>query len=657
MSDLFDLKINSEPLSSRMRPRDLNEYVGQDHILSSGCLLRRAIEIDQISSLIFYGPPGTGKTTLARVIALSTKRNFSSLNAVLSGVKELREEMEKAKKELTYYNKQTILFIDEVHHFNKKQQDALLPYVENGTIIFIGATTENPFFEVNKALVSRSLVFSLKPLNDNDLHKIAINALNDKNRGLGTKNIKFEKDALDHIIKISSGDARRLLNAIELSVLTTKENKDNLILITKEIAEQSIQAKAVLYDKDGDYHFDIISAFIKSIRGSDPDAALYWLSKMVVGGEDPHFIFRRLLISSAEDIGLSDPNAITIVNSCANAFDRIGLPEGQFFLAQATLYLATTSKSNSTMAYFDALKTVQQTSDNSIPDHLKDGSRTKDSLGHGHNYLYPHAYEDHFVAQKYLPESLDGQIFYHPSNTGYEKTINNKIKFYREAQIEAMYDNSFKSKENIEREKWINRTLGDKALKMIKLREIINNNHSYEQGDKTILFNSKSGLLILDAWKQTPLGHSVAIVKNKKEEDYINYYCSSLDSLNKIEVLFDYTKDYKFNHIISNRDINSEKELIDFIKLIKSIKEKRSTISIIIDDKENSTHLSSFIKDNDKLKEIENSYKVLTKNFVLKQLDLLKTKINIDSISFNQVITFKEDKLKELLDTDRKSVV
>ncbi|MBQ6671723.1 MAG: AAA family ATPase, partial [Spirochaetales bacterium] len=341
MEKLFDssrIETKSQPLAYRMRPRTLDEYIGQDHIVGPGRLLRRSIQADQLSSVIFYGPPGTGKTTLARVIANTTKSHFSTINAVLSGVKELRDEIEAARNRLDLYGRRTILFVDEVHRWNKSQQDALLPWVENGTFILIGATTENPFFEVNAALVSRSRIFQLKPLTDDDLTKIAWQAIRDKERGYGMLDVSFEPGALEHLVDVARGDARSLLNALELAVVTTERDGDK-VYITKETAEESIQRKAVLYDKEGDYHFDVISAFIKSLRGSDPDAALYWLAKMVYAGEDPRFIFRRMMISACEDVGLADPNAIVVVQSDAAAFNAIGMPEGRYHLAHAALYL------------------------------------------------------------------------------------------------------------------------------------------------------------------------------------------------------------------------------------------------------------------------------------------------------------------------------
>lgn len=334
-----------------MRPRSLDEFIGQDDIIGAGRLLRRAIQSDQISSIIFYGPPGTGKTTLARIIANTTSAHFIAINAVLSGVKEIRAAIEIAQEKRTRYQQRTILFVDEVHRFNKSQQDALLPWVENGTVVLIGATTENPYFEVNKALVSRSRIFQLKQLGDEELVCVAQQALSDPERGYGKLKIKVEPDAVSHLVNVANGDARSLLNALELAVETTLPDSTGVIHINLDVAEESIQRRAVLYDKEGDAHFDTISAFIKSLRGSDPDAALYWLAKMVYAGEDPRFIFRRMLILASEDVGLADPNAVIAINACAEAFDRVGMPEGRYHLAQAALYLATAPKSNSVMQY------------------------------------------------------------------------------------------------------------------------------------------------------------------------------------------------------------------------------------------------------------------------------------------------------------------
>lgn len=460
MSDLFESAVTKEhePLASRMRPRTLDEYIGQDHIVGKGRLLRRAIAADQLTSVIFYGPPGTGKTTLARVIANHTKSNFLTLNAVLTGVANIRDAISKAEEQKNLYNKRTILFVDEVHRWNKSQQDALLPWVENGTIILIGATTENPFFEVNKALVSRSRVFQLKPLTKDDLMKVALQALNDAERGYGHWKVEFEKGALEHLVETANGDARSLLNALELAVETTPAkwapnetppvpSWGSTIYINRETAEESIQKKVVLYDRDGDYHYDIISAFIKSLRGRDPDASMYWLARMVKAGEDPDFIFRRMLISACEDTGLADPNAITVVESCASSFDRVGMPEGRYFLAHAALYLSTAPKSNSAMAFFDALSSVEK-EDADVPNHLRDASRDAEGFGHGAGYLYPHAYRDHWVAQQYLPDALVGKVFYTPSTQGYEAKIRDDVLSRREVQIATVLESQNSSLEN-----------------------------------------------------------------------------------------------------------------------------------------------------------------------------------------------------------------
>ena len=419
-----------EPLASRMRPRNLEEFVGQEHILAPGRLLRRAIESDHLTSVLFYGPPGTGKTTLARLIAAKTQGVFLALNAVLTGVKDLREILETAKNERDLRGRKTILFVDEVHRWNRSQQDALLPWVENGTFLLIGATTENPFFEVNAALVSRSRIFQLLPLDEKGLRSIVEQTLQDKDRGYGHYEVKIEEPALEHLIRISAGDARSLLNSLELAVESAVNpfppQPGTVIPVTLTMAEESLQKKVVLYDKDGDYHFDTISAFIKSLRGSDPDAALYWLAKMVAAGEDPQFLWRRMLISASEDVGLADPQALVIVEAAYRAFEKVGLPEGQYALAQAALYLAVCPKSNSTSGYFEALKNIQEER-TEVPNALKDASRDGKGFGHGQGYLYPHAFREHWVAQHYLPSKLIGRVFYEPSDSGWEKPIRAEV--------------------------------------------------------------------------------------------------------------------------------------------------------------------------------------------------------------------------------------
>ncbi len=430
--------VKDSPLAARMRPRTLDEFIGQEHILGAGRLLRRAIQADQLTSILLFGPPGTGKTTLAQIIANTTRARFLAINAVLAGVKDIREAIDTAREVRQESRQKTILFVDEVHRFNKAQQDALLPHVENGTLTLIGATTENPYFEVNKALVSRSRIFQMHALGAENIRAVILAALADKDRGYGSVRVEMDPQALEHIVRVASGDARSALNALELAVETTPSGSDGIAHISLAVAEESIQRRAVLYDKDGDAHYDTISAFIKSMRGSDPDASLYWLSKMVYAGEDPRFIFRRMLILASEDVGMADPNALGVVAAAAQAFDYVGLPEGQFHLTQACLYLATAPKSNTALAYFDALESVRSEQQDQVPDPLKDKSRDGDGFGHGKGYLYPHAYRDHWVAQQYLPGALQGKIFYQPKDSGYESTIRNRVARNREAQMAAM---------------------------------------------------------------------------------------------------------------------------------------------------------------------------------------------------------------------------
>ncbi len=440
MPDIFDeaaetFRRQRAPLADRMRPRTLEQFVGQGHILGLGTLLRRAIEADRLTSVIFFGPPGTGKTTLARIIANTTSSHFITLNAVLAGVKDIREAIEQARERLRLHQIRTILFVDEVHRFNKAQQDALLPHVENGTVVFIGATTENPYFEVIKSLVSRSRVFELRSLETADLREIADATLSDPDNGYGRLTVEIDDDARNHLVSTANGDARSLLNALELAVETTGAGEDGVVRIDLAVAEDSIQRRAVLYDKEGDAHFDSISAFIKSLRGSDPDAALYWMARMIYAGEDPRYIFRRMFIFAGEDIGLADPDAIRVVASCAQGFDYVGMPEGQFLLAECCLYLATAPKSNSTMAYFDALSHVRNEQSGDVPNPLKDGNRDAKGLGHGKGYLYPHAYRDHYVSQQYLPDAMQGTYFYQPSEIGFERTIAERLAEWRKRDL------------------------------------------------------------------------------------------------------------------------------------------------------------------------------------------------------------------------------
>ena len=591
MGELFDssrIDIKSQPLAYRMRPRTLDEYIGQDHIVGPGRLLRRSIQADQLSSVIFYGPPGTGKTTLARVIANTTKSHFSTINAVLSGVKELREEIDAAKRRLDLYGSRTILFVDEVHRWNKSQQDALLPWVENGTFILIGATTENPFFEVNAALVSRSRIFQLKPLTNDDLTKIAWQAIRDKERGYGKLEVSFEEGALEHLVDVASGDARSLLNALELAVVTSPHDGDK-VLITKEAAEESIQRKAVLYDKEGDYHFDVISAFIKSLRGSDPDAALYWLAKMVYAGEDPRFIFRRMMISACEDVGLADPNAIVVVQSDAAAFNAIGMPEGRYHLAHAALYLATAPKSNSEMGFFDALKAVEQEAATAeVPNHLRDASRDAKGFGHGEGYMYPHAYQDHWVAQQYLPNELQGKVFYHVGSIGYEKTIADLVNRRREIQLESVDINAFPenltfSPDDKARDIWLRRTMSGRSSALEGMRARMFEKLDIIRSDRVLVLNAGHGLLVWEAFRHTPEGLVVAQVRSNEDLAYLNQYISTLDSVSAPQVILesDYRKTLAnlektvgkgilFEHIIGRNLLTEQKNAKPVLEAIKT---------------------------------------------------------------------------------------
>ncbi len=439
--DLFDYMRAStqeqeSPLASRMRPTTLDEVVGQRHIIGKDKLLYRAIRADQLGSIIFYGPPGTGKTTLAKVIANTTSANFRQINATVAGKKDMEDVVREAKDALGMYGKKTILFVDEIHRFNKSQQDYLLPYVEDGTLILIGATTENPYFEVNGALLSRSRIFELKALEREDVKELVLRAVRDEKKGMGSYHAVIDDDAADFLADVSGGDARAALNAVELGVLTTERDPvDGLIHLTLEVAQECIQKRAVRYDKDGDNHYDTISAFIKSMRGSDPDAAVYYLARMLYAGEDIKFIARRIMICAAEDVGNADPQALTVAVSAAQAVERIGMPEAQIILSQAVLYVATAPKSNSAVnAVFSAMDAVKNQRSMPVPVHLQDshyGGSAK--MGHGVGYKYAHDYPNHYVKQQYLPDGMEGQTFYLPSDNGYEKKIGEHMRFLRES--------------------------------------------------------------------------------------------------------------------------------------------------------------------------------------------------------------------------------
>ena len=440
--DLFDYMREKEqekesPLASRMRPSTLEEVVGQQHIIGRDKLLYRAIKADKLSSVIFYGPPGTGKTTLAKVIANTTSAEFKQINATVAGKKDMEEVVRQAKDLQGMYGKKTILFIDEIHRFNKGQQDYLLPFVEDGTVILIGATTENPYFEVNGALLSRSSIFELKPLEKEDIKTLLRRAVNDTDKGLGSFHAVIDEDALEFLADMSGGDARNALNAVELGVLTTERSEDGIIHITMGVASECIQKRAVNYDKRGDNHYDIISAFIKSMRGSDPDAAVYYLAKMLYAGEDVKFIARRIMICASEDVGNADPMALTVAVSAAQAVERIGMPESQIILSQAVTYVACAPKSNSAVNAISAANNAVRTYQTSVPSHLRDAHyKGAQKLGHGIGYKYAHDYPGHYVDQQYLPDEIKDARFYEPGDLGYEKNIKEYLQKIRGAADE-----------------------------------------------------------------------------------------------------------------------------------------------------------------------------------------------------------------------------
>ena len=430
--DLFDyMRTNTmkqeSPLASRMRPETLDQVVGQKHIVGPGTLLYRAIKADQLGSIIFYGPPGTGKTTLAKVIAHTTKAEFCQINATVAGKKDMEEVVQKAKDTLGMYGRRTILFVDEIHRFNKSQQDYLLPFVEDGTLILIGATTENPYFEVNGALLSRSRIFELKALEKEDILELLHRAVIDVEKGMGSYRAVLDEDAADFLADVANGDARAALNALELGVLTTPRAEDGKIHIDLEVAQECIQKRAVRYDKDGDNHYDTISAFIKSMRGSDPDAAVYYLGRMLYAGEDIKFIARRIMIHAAEDVGMADPQALNVAVRAAQAVERIGMPEARIILAEAVIYIASAPKSNSVISAIDqAMEAVRTEKTRPVTVHLKDTHyKGAEKLGHGAGYLYPHVFPGHYVKQQYLPDGMEGRTFYHPSDEGFEKEVKN----------------------------------------------------------------------------------------------------------------------------------------------------------------------------------------------------------------------------------------
>lgn len=439
--DLFDYmrSTNMEkesPLAARLRPTTLEEVVGQQHIIGRDKLLYRAIKADKLSSLIFYGPPGTGKTTLAKVIANTTSAEFTQINATVAGKKDMEEVVKKAKDILGMYGKKTILFIDEIHRFNKGQQDYLLPFVEDGTLILIGATTENPYFEVNNALISRSIIFELHPLSAEDIKELLRRAVYDKEKGMGVYDAVIEEDAMEFLADLAGGDARSALNAVELGIMTTDRREDGKIHITLEVAQECIQKRALRYDKSGDNHYDTVSAFIKSMRGSDPDAAVYYLARMLYAGESVTFIARRIMICAAEDVGIADPQAISVAVNASLAVERIGMPEAQIILSEAAIYVACAPKSNACVrAIGEADQAVREQGNLPIPVHLQDAHyKGAARLGHGQGYLYAHDYPGHYVKQQYLPYELNGKEFYHPSGNGYEAKVREHMKRLKESE-------------------------------------------------------------------------------------------------------------------------------------------------------------------------------------------------------------------------------
>lgn len=438
MMDLFDYarentKKKESPLAARLRPTTLEEVVGQSHIIGEDKLLYRAIKADKLGSIIFYGPPGTGKTTIAKVIANTTSANFRQINATVAGKKDMEEVVNEAKNNLGMYQQKTILFVDEIHRFNKGQQDYLLPFVEDGTIILIGATTENPYFEVNGALISRSNIFELKPLTQEEIKILLKRAVHDEEKGMGNYKAEVEEDALEFLADIAGGDARNALNAIELGVVTTPRGEDGIIHITLEVASACIQKRVVRYDKSGDNHYDTISAFIKSMRGSDPDAAIYYLAKMLYAGEDIKFIARRIMICASEDVGNADPNALTVAVSACQAIERIGMPEARIILAQAVTYVASAPKSNAAYLAINAALSCVKAEKTTVPSHLQDAHyKGAMKLGHGVGYKYAHDYPNNYVSQQYLPDEIKDVTFYQPTQNGYEKQIKAHLQYIRD---------------------------------------------------------------------------------------------------------------------------------------------------------------------------------------------------------------------------------
>lgn len=604
----WSLNASLEPLAHRLRPRHLDEVIGQHHIIGPGRLLRRAITTDRLTSLIFYGPPGTGKTTLAQVIAEHTQAHFMSLNAVLDGVAKIRQCVEEAKQRQSGLQSRSILFVDEVHRFNKAQQDALLPHVENGTIILIGATTENPFFEVNKALVSRSKLFELRSLEREEMLEVFHRALSHP-EGYGALEVTFQDKARDHLIDTSSGDARSLLNSIELAI--EPEAKDGPISIDLTMAEESIQKKAVLYDRDGDAHYDTISAFIKSMRGSDPDAALFWMAKMLHAGEDPRFIFRRMIICASEDVGLAAPNVLSQVMACFQAYEVVGLPEGHFPLTQACLLICNAPKSNSTLGFFDALRAVHQGADqHEVPGHLKDGSRDGAELGHGVGYRYPHAFENHWVAQQYLPEGQKGAFFYHPSASGEEGKVKVEIERRRMATWAAMSEEQTPLATAFSQgpgaKDWEQRSIDNASEAMAQMIDGLLKVADLKRDDLVLELGAGSGVLTFRAMESARVGGVHAYVRSIKEKTSIEEQLLGSDSFQHPHLgvysnpsdLLSELKNIKFDCIFMRTFFESQQESLDLLKNIPKHLSQKAKVILGHFDLHNDQRLSNLLPSN-----------------------------------------------------------
>lgn len=533
------------PLAARMRPRVFEDLIGQEDIVGPGRLLRRAIESDRLfSSIILCGPPGSGKTSLAMIIAQRTQAHFEALSAVLSGVADLRRVIAEAQERRSMHGQRTILLVDEIHRFNKAQQDALLPHVENGTVTLIGATTENPYFEVNKALVSRSRIFQLCSLAEKGLLTLLERALAEPERGYGGRNIQADADALAHLAHVAGGDARVAYNALELAVESTPPDAAAVIHIDLAVAQESIQRRAILYDRDGDAHYDTISAFIKSVRGSDPDAALYWLAKMIYAGEDPKFIMRRLLILAAEDIGLADPQGVVVAAACARALEWVGLPEAQYHLAEATLYLATAPKSNSCGAYWQALAEVEAEGKVDVPRHLQDASRDAEGLGHGDGYRYAHAYPGHWVAQQYLPDALQGTFFFQPGEHGYEARIREEVTRRREASVAALDEADRQALSAVlgsagppAQNRWLERTLSNVGEQLAQVRDRVMALAAVERHELVLDLNAATGMLTWEVVRRAPVGGVWALASEERDALALRRQAEHLDSLGRPVIL------------------------------------------------------------------------------------------------------------------------